>query len=243
MLSFLDIFGAKKAPPQLTFGMPIDLSADVPIFPPFALMLTMMTARLMWKLSGKRLSYVPAPLSALPVRIAILAIGLACTKFLVLDKAGGELKAAGSGTLFTPVGGLAVDGIYQMTRNVRAAARVRLACSDRMPHSPTRHPHVTHTSPAPCPTIASVDLTNAPMHRGLSLGSRCMLASSSLRCRPSPLWSTRRGQFFSRRSHGRTSTLWSLLPRRSCSSRNLAHSTLTTAQRCPAGSSEDAGGY
>ena len=128
MLSFLDIFGAKKAPPQLTFGMPIDLSADVPIFPPFALMLTMMTARLMWKLSGKRLSYVPAPLSALPVRIAILAIGLACTKFLVLDKAGGELKAAGSGTLFTPVGGLAVDGIYQMTRNVSGRPRAARKC-------------------------------------------------------------------------------------------------------------------
>ena len=110
MLSFFDIF-AKTAPPQLTVGMPIDFSADVPIFPPFALMLTMITSRILWMLSGKRLSYVPAPISALPVRIAILAMGLAITKLFVLDSAGGELKNAGSGTLFTPVGGLATSGI------------------------------------------------------------------------------------------------------------------------------------
>ena len=31
--------------------------------------------------------------------------------------AGGELASSGSGTMFTPVGGLATGGIYQVTRN------------------------------------------------------------------------------------------------------------------------------
>ena len=75
-------FGSKPLP-QLSFGLPIDLSADVPIFPPFAMMLTMMTSRLIWKITGKRLAWHNLPMS---VRVAILAVGLAITKFVVLDK-------------------------------------------------------------------------------------------------------------------------------------------------------------
>ena len=46
------LFGSKAAPPQLSFGLPINFSADVPIFPPFAMMLTMMTSRLIWKITA-----------------------------------------------------------------------------------------------------------------------------------------------------------------------------------------------
>ena len=109
-----DLFGSKAPPPQLSFGLPIDISADIPLFPPFAVMLTMMTSRLIWKITGKRLAWHNFPLS---VRVAILASGLAFTKFVVLDNAGGELKKAGSGTMFTPVGGLATEGLYAYSRN------------------------------------------------------------------------------------------------------------------------------
>ena len=114
LLDFFD-FGGKPAP-QLTVGLPIDLSKDIPVFPPFALLLTIVASVLVGKLSGKRCAYLPAPLSALPVRLGILAIGLGVTK-LLLDTAGGTLKEVGSGTMFTPVGGLATAGIYSVTRN------------------------------------------------------------------------------------------------------------------------------
>ena len=127
MIALFDLFFDKKPSPQLTFGKPFDFSADVPIFPPVAMMLTMMTSRLIWMISGKRLNFVPAPLSALPVRVAILAVGLAITKFVVLDGAGGELSKAGSGTLFTPVEGLATEGLYAVTRNPMYSALIFLA--------------------------------------------------------------------------------------------------------------------
>merc|ERR1712070_914846 len=91
-------------PPQLSYGKPFDFYADVPLFPPMVLPVTMLASRLLWKLSGKRLSYHSLPMW---LRVAVLAIGLGISKFVVLDGAGGELKNAGSGTLFTPVEGLA----------------------------------------------------------------------------------------------------------------------------------------
>ena len=94
--------------------MPVDFSADVPIFPPFSMMLTMITGRIIWKVTGQRLSFHNVKM---PVRIAVLAIGFAMAKFAVLDNAGGSLAEAGSGTLFTPVGGLATTGLYEYTRN------------------------------------------------------------------------------------------------------------------------------
>ena len=103
--------------PQLTFGKPIDFSADVPIFPPATVMLTMITSRILWKASGRRLGWVPPPISALAVRIAVLAVAVYLTVGVVLHQAGTELAAAGSGTLFTPVNGLATTGIYEITRN------------------------------------------------------------------------------------------------------------------------------
>ena len=109
-------FGPPPPPPQLTYGKPINIYADVPIFPPFSMMMTIMTGRLIAKLTGKRLAFLPGPLSKLPVRIAILACGLAI--FLSgLKDAAGALTDAGSGALFTPVDGLATTGIYEISRN------------------------------------------------------------------------------------------------------------------------------
>jgi protein-S-isoprenylcysteine O-methyltransferase Ste14 len=116
-----------KTAPALSFGKPIDPSADVPIFPPFAMFMTMMTGRLIWYLSGKQLSFLPKFLRPLSVRVAILAVGLAFTKFVVLDGAGGDLKKAGSGTLFTTVDGLATEGLFAITRNPMYSALVFMA--------------------------------------------------------------------------------------------------------------------
>lgn len=109
-------FGFRRTgvPPQLTFGQPIDFSADVPIIPPFAMFLTIFASGIFWKLSGRRLPLLPnIPLA---VRVAALAVGVA-TAYILVNQAGNELKAAGSGTLFVPVGGLATGGLYEITRN------------------------------------------------------------------------------------------------------------------------------
>ena len=133
-------FGGKKPPPQLSYGKPLDLSADVPVFPPFAMMLTMLTARMLWYVTGKRLPFLPKLFQATPVRVALFAVGLAFTKFVVLDGAGGQLAEAGSGTLFTPVEGLATEGLYSITRealpirSARACGPLRAApLSARLP--------------------------------------------------------------------------------------------------------------
>jgi|EP00900_Chrysochromulina_parva_P008486 hypothetical protein len=110
------MIGSPPPPPQLTVGKPINLYADVPIFPPFAVALTIMTGLLLAKLTGKRLAFLPAPLSKLPVRIAFMACALAFAK-MEFDEASGALETAGSGTFFTPVNGLATTGLYKFTRN------------------------------------------------------------------------------------------------------------------------------
>lgn len=100
MSTFLSgLFGGRQPPPQLTYGKPIDFSADVPIFPPFVIPLTMMSSRLIWKLSGKRLSYLPKALSPLAFRVAVLAIMVAVVKFVVVSI---ELLSAPAHTLGFP---------------------------------------------------------------------------------------------------------------------------------------------
>ena len=102
--------------PQLTHGMPVDFSADVPIFPPAATALCALLGVLLWKLTGARLRVLPAPLAGLSFRLAVTA-AVAAVSVAVLSRAGNTLKEAGSGTLFTPVGGMATDGPYSFTRN------------------------------------------------------------------------------------------------------------------------------
>ncbi len=108
-------FSRRQPPPQLTYGKPIDFNANVPIFPPFAVMLTVMAGILLWQLTGKRFTY--PLLSNMSVRVSILAAGIAFFKCVVFDVADSQLASAGSGALFTPVNGLATEGIYTITRN------------------------------------------------------------------------------------------------------------------------------
>ena len=102
---------------KLTYGKPLDLSADVPVLPPLAMLMTVVCGCLLWKMTGRRLRLLPAPLSNLAFRVALLAAGLAMTKLVVFDNAAVELDKAGSRTWFVPVEGLATQGIYEWTRN------------------------------------------------------------------------------------------------------------------------------
>jgi protein-S-isoprenylcysteine O-methyltransferase Ste14 len=106
--------------PQLTVGKPIDLTADVPVFPPFA-MFSVVGVSLILCLAN-RLRFLPA---ATPTwsRVLVFAIALGYS-LMLLKKAGGDLESAGSGTFFTPVGGLATGGFYQFSRNPMYASLV-----------------------------------------------------------------------------------------------------------------------
>jgi protein-S-isoprenylcysteine O-methyltransferase Ste14 len=102
--------------PQLTAGMPIDFSADVPIFPPAATAMCALLGLLLRRLSGARLHILPAKCSGLWFRTAVTA-AVAAICLAVLNQAGNTLADAGSGTVFTPVHGIATDGLYKYTRN------------------------------------------------------------------------------------------------------------------------------
>jgi|Transcript_32061 protein-S-isoprenylcysteine O-methyltransferase Ste14 len=101
-----------KPLPQLTYGMPIDMAADVPLFPPFATALTVFVAFVCSRIVRLKL----ATWISLSFRVVALAIAIGMSIWVVRT-AGDELDSAGSGTLFTPVGGLATGGLYQYTRN------------------------------------------------------------------------------------------------------------------------------
>lgn len=111
-------------PPQLTYGKPFDPSADVPVFPPFALLLTALAAIACRTLTNVRLRFLPKPLASLALRLALVAVALAFVVGVVVKGAADNLSAAGSGTAFTPVEGLATDGFYQFTRNPMYASLV-----------------------------------------------------------------------------------------------------------------------
>lgn len=102
--------------PQLTFGKPVDFSADVPIFPPAAAALCALIGILLRELSGTRLQILPVKCSGLSFRMAVTA-AVAAMSTAVLSRAGTVLADAGSGTAFTPVHGIATDGPYRFTRN------------------------------------------------------------------------------------------------------------------------------
>eukprot|EP01043_Picozoa_sp_COSAG02_P068162 COSAG02_NODE_11218_length_1768_cov_3.560216_2_plen_265_part_00 len=102
--------------PQLTVGMPIDFNADVPIFPPAATAICALLGLLLHRLSGVRLHVLPANCSGLWFRTAVTA-AVAAISLAVLNRAGDTLAEAGSGTVFTPVHGIATDGPYRYTRN------------------------------------------------------------------------------------------------------------------------------
>ena len=104
------------APKRLTVGWPIDFSADVPILPPFALLLTFLSSLVMWFVTKKRLRWLAWPIDSKWVRIAAF-VGAASVVASVADAASKALDEAGSGVNFTEVTGLAVDFPFDGTRN------------------------------------------------------------------------------------------------------------------------------
>jgi protein-S-isoprenylcysteine O-methyltransferase Ste14 len=112
---------AEVPPPQLTVGMPIDFSADVPILPPFLLALLAGISILLWRYI--KIDINPEWMQSVKVRVAIAAIA-AGTVLHILTSASDSLDQAGSGIAFTRVQGLATGGLYQYTRNPLYCAMV-----------------------------------------------------------------------------------------------------------------------
>lgn len=92
-----------------------NLVCSIPLFPPAAAASTLILSGIAWVSFG-RYAFLPTMLSTLVPRIAAIAIVLGITIFLT-RMANNELAAAGSGTFFTPVGGLATTGVYKFSRN------------------------------------------------------------------------------------------------------------------------------
>ena len=103
-------------PQQLTVGWPVNPSADVPVFPPFALLLTFLSSQLMWRLTKKRLRWLSWPIDSRWVRLAAF-VGAASVTLSIADAAGKALEDAGSGVMFTEVNGLATDWPFDSVRN------------------------------------------------------------------------------------------------------------------------------
>ena len=108
------------SPPQLSVGQPFDLSADVPIFPPFATFCVVLLSFVCCFFFGRKPIRLVMPYW---VRAAVVSVAIGYTRWL-MTHAGGELEAVGSGVMFTPVGGLATGGIYQYSRNPLYASLV-----------------------------------------------------------------------------------------------------------------------
>jgi protein-S-isoprenylcysteine O-methyltransferase Ste14 len=109
----LDRTMAKNA---LRVGKPVDLGADVPIFPPFALLFCFAASLAMWRMTGKRLRWLSWPVDSKWVRVAAF-VGAVSVAVSVVDAAGKALRDAGSGINFVDVEGLATTFPFDATRN------------------------------------------------------------------------------------------------------------------------------
>ena len=100
----------------LRVGKPVDLGADVPIFPPFALLFCFAASLAMWRMTGKRLRWLSWPVDSKWVRVAAF-VGAVSVAVSVVDAAGKALRDAGSGINFVDVEGLATTFPFDATRN------------------------------------------------------------------------------------------------------------------------------
>lgn len=110
---FADPTMAKNA---LRVGKPLDFDADVPVFPPFALLAAFAASLAMWRLTGRRLRWLSWPVDSKWVRVAAF-VGAVSVAVSVVDAAGKALRDAGSGINFTDVEGLATTFPFDATRN------------------------------------------------------------------------------------------------------------------------------
>ena len=100
----------------LRVGKPVDFSAEVPVYPPFALLAAFAASLLMWRLTGKRLRWLSWPIDSKWVRVAAF-VGAVSVAVSVVDAAGKALRDAGSGINFVDVEGLATTFPFDATRN------------------------------------------------------------------------------------------------------------------------------
>ena len=63
-----------------------------------------------------RFQFLPDYLTALPVRVVIFMMAVSAALYVEMD-AKKSLDDAGSGVAFTPIAGIAVDGLYRYSRN------------------------------------------------------------------------------------------------------------------------------
>jgi protein-S-isoprenylcysteine O-methyltransferase Ste14 len=106
----------KMAKNALRVGKPVDFSAEVPVYPPFALLAAFAASLLMWRLTGKRLRWLSWPIDSKWVRVAAF-VGAVSVLVSVVDAATRALRDAGSSINFTDVEGLATAFPFDATRN------------------------------------------------------------------------------------------------------------------------------
>lgn len=100
-------------------ALTVGIGGDIPVFPPFFAMGTVITGNILMKMFGRK-RWVPSygffPINSLPVRFAIL---LGVVSFALHMKASCDeaLAAAGAEFNFTPVKGIATTGPYASSRN------------------------------------------------------------------------------------------------------------------------------
>ena len=97
----------------------VGIGGDIPVFPPFFAIGTVIAGNLLMKLNGRK-RFVPAwgffPMNSLPARIAFMlgvvsfALHMKASCDVALAKAGAEFN-------FTPVKGIATTGPYEHSRN------------------------------------------------------------------------------------------------------------------------------
>ena len=84
----------KMAKNALRVGKPVDFSAEVPVYPPFALLAAFAASLLMWRLTGKRLRWLSWPIDSKWVRVAAF-VGAVSVLVSVVDAATRALRDAG----------------------------------------------------------------------------------------------------------------------------------------------------
>ena len=104
--------------PSPTYTSPflaVGFGGDIPVFPPFVAVGTVMAGNLLGRALGGK-AWVPARLAQLPTRAAIfLAVLAANIKLKALCDE--HLAKVGAEFNFTPVGGVATTGPYAFSRN------------------------------------------------------------------------------------------------------------------------------
>jgi len=110
---FMSLFGTAPETPnnQLSVG----IGGDIPIFPPFFVLLMSLAGFVLQALLP-RLPFLPPAVSKLAVRIPLFLVA-AATFFTVVNSSGAALEQAGTKVDFGPVSKIASSGFFAYSRN------------------------------------------------------------------------------------------------------------------------------